>query len=110
MSYGSRMHLFIKLNLQFDGNLVFSEFLPEAESDALTLTVVEGKYQVRVFISDRGKQIRGGPELPTDLRQNLSLHCAGLTMEVEALSPVAEIVHIQRCTTQLRNRGALATG
>jgi hypothetical protein len=53
---------------------------------------MEGKYRVRVFISDRSKQIRGGAELPTDLRKHLSLHCAGLTMELEVLNPAAEIV------------------
>jgi hypothetical protein len=86
------MSLLIRLNLTFEDNLVFKQFIPDSESDALSLVLMNGKYRVKIYLSDRATQLRDLGELPDDLSKHLSLHCGGLTLEIEVVDPKPEIV------------------
>src|SRR5437867_3034106 len=87
------MSLLIKLNLTFEGNLLFKQFLPESESDSLSLGLMNEEYRARIYLSDRATQLRDLGELPPDLSKHLSLHCRGLTLEMEVVDPDPEIVN-----------------
>jgi hypothetical protein len=88
------MSLRLKLNLEFDGSIVFSGFLPETKEDALQLT--EGGYPVTIYLSDRKNQMSGFiGDIPSDRKQletHKSLYCTGLTLEIEVAKPDPEVV------------------
>lgn len=85
------MSLRIKLNLNFDRNLVFRGFLPESESDALHIDFMGGKYHVTVYLSDR-KQLANVSNMPSAVEKHQTFLCTGLIMEVEVVDPEPQIV------------------
>jgi hypothetical protein len=52
------MNLTVILNLRFDHSLLFNGFLPESEEDKIEVGLIDGKYQIIIFLSDRNKQLR----------------------------------------------------
>lgn len=87
------MLLQLRLNLKFAGDLLFREFLPETEADALRLRL-DG-YPVTLYLSDRGQQLSNISDVPTnpeELKRHQNLYCSGLTMEIEVEDPDPDVV------------------
>jgi len=79
------MSLQLKLDLPFEGDIMFSGFVPDSQADVLHLCLHEGKYRVTVCLSDPGEQLRyGEDELrdPERLKRRMNIFCKSLTMEI----------------------------
>ena len=85
------MPLKLRMNLKFDGNLIFREFLPETDSGALHL-LVSDIYRVKIFLSDRDEQTDHVADLPSDVSNHETLRCCGLTMEVDVLNVAPDVL------------------
>ena len=85
------MPLKLRMNLKFDGNLIFREFLPETDSGALHL-LVSDIYRVKIFLSDRDEQTDHVADLPSDVSNHETLRCCGLTMEVDVLNVAQDVL------------------
>ena len=81
----------IRLNLPFDQGLYFHGFLPEGEANAIQMSFADGMYLVKVYLSDRNRQLSvPNSDIPYDakeLEKHQSLKCTALTMDIEVPSP-----------------------
>lgn len=90
------MSLKLRIDLPFDQGIMFSGFLPEAESDWLHLVLREGKYRVSMYLSDRSKQlsnITDVPEDPMELENHMTLFASSLAVEIEARQVDRDVVN-----------------
>lgn len=90
------MSLHLRLNLRFDKDIVFGEFLPESEDDRLHISLREGKYKVTLHLSDRETQLSILNDLPKaadKLQKYMTLYCSGLTMDIEVAEVDSDVLH-----------------
>jgi len=80
----------LKLHLRFEQPLLFRGFLPEDDSNAIRITLEDGR-QIALYISDRQAQLSPYDIVPSDiekLKQSEStINCLGLTLEMQIPDP-----------------------
>lgn len=84
----------LRLNLHFTDALVFSDFVPMTEEDAIKVTLQEGKYHAKIYIADPKKQLEHYELLSKDWESYLSsiFYCLGLTVYIDVKTVSQQIV------------------
>ena len=99
------MSLQLKLNLQFEGNLLFNGFLPETKTEGMHLYLRQGRYRVILYLSNREKQLLPSWDFPKDPEQlkRYVLDVRGLTMEIEVTEVDSDVVDALQAGQQTKN-------